>query len=584
MEKRVLLAFVLSVIVLYGFQALFPPPKPRPAEGQGPGPAAAGAGQQSAEAGTPGSPVPASPKPALPETAPASPASSAQPLIGDGQERDVVVENDAVRAVFSNRGAVLKSWRLKRYFADNGSPLDLVPERAPAGSPRPFTLTVDDEAVNATLARAIYQTSEDALKATGAGPLTFEYRDSSGIQVRKVFEFPGDQPYVILFSTEVNGPAGALNPAVAWGPALGTGVVSSGLTYSPSPQPIFNRDGDVHRIGFGDIAEYRSVEGSLGFAGVDDHYFLTALIPPPQAVRVQYDAVPVGVEGSERGLQFVSWSVRLSGTPSKVRFFAGPKDFDVLRGLAPNMVEAIHFGWYAALVVPLLRALKWVNGYVGNYGWSIIVLTVLINLAMFPLRHKSVVSMRKMQELQPELKAIQDRYAKLKMGDPARQKMNVELMNLYRERGVNPASGCVPMLLTLPVLLAFYSMLSVAIELRGAPFIGWIKDLSVYDPWFVTPVLMGATQFIQTKMTPATGDPQQQKIMLFMPLIFMIFFIWAPSGLVLYWTVSNLWAIGQQVVTNRLIGAPRQRTVRPAAERQLKAAGRGKSDAARERK
>jgi YidC/Oxa1 family membrane protein insertase len=203
---------------------------------------------------------------------------------------------------------------------------------------------------------------------------------------------------------------------------------------------------------------------------------------------------------------------------------------------------------------------------------------------MFPLRHKSVVSMRKMQELQPEVKAIQDRYAKLKMSDPARQKMNVELMNLYRERGVNPASGCVPMLLTLPVLFGFYSMLSVAIELRGAPFVGWIRDLSVYDPWFVTPVLMGATQFVQQKMTPATGDPTQQRIMLFMPLIFMTMLIWAPSGLVLYWTVSNLWAIGQQVVTNRLIGPSPQRTVRPAAERRVKSAGGGKSDAAKERK
>jgi YidC/Oxa1 family membrane protein insertase len=297
-----------------------------------------------------------------------------------------------------------------------------------------------------------------------------------------------------------------------------------------------------------------------------------------------YAGVPVSVPGSEVGLQFVSWSARFASTPANVRFFAGPKDFDVLHNIGPDMVRAIHFGVFSPLVVPLLRALKWVNSYVGNYGWSIILLTVIINLAMFPLRHKSVVSMRKMQEIQPEVKGIQERYSKLKMSDPARQKMNVELMNLYRERGVNPASGCVPMLLTLPVLFAFYSMLSVAIELRGAPFIGWIKDLSVYDPWFVTPLLMGATQFVQTKMTPATGDPQQQKIMLFMPLIFMTMFIWAPSGLVLYWTVSNLWAIGQQVLTNRLIGATPQRTVRPPAERRVKSAGGGKSDAARERK
>jgi YidC/Oxa1 family membrane protein insertase len=249
-----------------------------------------------------------------------------------------------------------------------------------------------------------------------------------------------------------------------------------------------------------------------------------------------------------------------------------------------DLVRSIDFGIFAWLVVPLLRALKWVNGFVGNYGWSIIVLTVLINLAMFPLRHKSVVSMRRMQDLQPEVKTIQERYAKLKMSDPARQKMNTELMSLYRERGVNPASGCVPMLLTLPVLFAFYSMLSVAIELRGAPFVGWIHDLSLYDPLYITPVLMGVTQFVQTKMTPSTMDPMQQKMMMLMPIIFMSMFLWAPSGLVLYWTTSNLWAIGQQVVTNRLIGPPKTRNVPPSAERRVKAVGGGKTEQAKERK
>jgi YidC/Oxa1 family membrane protein insertase len=205
-------------------------------------------------------------------------------------------------------------------------------------------------------------------------------------------------------------------------------------------------------------------------------------------------------------------------------------------------------------------------------------------VAMFPLRHKSVVSMRRMQEIQPEIKAIQDRYAKLKITDPARQKMNTEMMALYKERGVNPASGCVPMLLTLPVLFAFYAMLSVAIELRGAPFFGWIKDLSVHDPLYITPVLMGLTQFVQTKMTPSTADPTQQRIMLLMPLMFMGMFLWAPSGLVLYWTASNIWAIGQQAITNKLIGPPQQRAVRPAAERRVKAVGAGRSEqAAKER-
>ena len=266
-------------------------------------------------------------------------------------------------------------------------------------------------------------------------------------------------------------------------------------------------------------------------------------------------------------------------------YFFGPKDFEHLKAISPEMTHAIDFGMFRWLVVPLLNALKWVDGYLGNWGWSIVALTVLINLAMFPLRHKSVVSMRRMQELQPEVKAIQDRYAKLKVTDPARQKMNAELMSLYRERGVNPASGCVPMLLTLPVLLAFYAMLSVAIELRGAPFVGWIRDLSTSDPWFVLPVLMGVTMVAQQKMTPSTADPVQQKMMMFMPVVLTVTMLWAPAGLMLYWTVSNLWGIGQQAVTNRLIGPPPAHTVRPPAERRVKSAGSGKSQqATKERK
>jgi YidC/Oxa1 family membrane protein insertase len=208
---------------------------------------------------------------------------------------------------------------------------------------------------------------------------------------------------------------------------------------------------------------------------------------------------------------------------------------------------------FGFLATPLLKTLKWINEYVGNFGWSIILLTVLINLVLFPLRHKSAVSMRKMQQIQPQVKAIQDRYAKLKMTDPAKSKMNQELMELYKAKGANPASGCLPMLLTFPVLFAFYAFLSQAIELRGAPWIFWIHDLSRHDPYYVTPILMGASQFVQTKMMPATGDPAQQRMMMFMPLMFMVFFLWAPSGLVLYWLCSNLWTIGQQYFTNQLL-------------------------------
>ena len=172
--------------------------------------------------------------------------------------------------------------------------------------------------------------------------------------------------------------------------------------------------------------------------------------------------------------------------------------------------------------MPLLNALKWVHGFIGNWGWAIIVLTLLINLALFPLRHKSVVSMRKMQEIQPQMKAIQDRYAKYKVTDPERQKMNTEVMELYKAKGVNPASGCVPMLLTFPFLFAFYAMLSQSIEIRGADFMGWIHNLSAPDPFYILPIVMGVAQFWQTKMTPTTADPAQQRIMMFMPIMFTV--------------------------------------------------------------
>src|ERR1051325_11973866 len=211
------------------------------------------------------------------------------------------------------------------------------------------------------------------------------------------------------------------------------------------------------------------------------------------------------------------------------------------------MIEAINFGRFRFIVVPLLKSLKGVHEWVPNYGWSIVVLTLIINLIMFPLRHMSAKSMRKMAEIQPEVKAIQDRYAKFKATDPEKQKMNQELMTLYRERGVNPASGCVPMLLTMPLLLAMWAMLQTSIELRGAPFIGWIHDLTAHDPYYVIPLLMGLTQVWEQRITPAAGaDPAQQKMMLVMPAIMTVMFLWLPAGALIYYTVSGVLRIGQQ--------------------------------------
>jgi YidC/Oxa1 family membrane protein insertase len=575
MERRVLIAVLLSFAVLYGYQLLFPPP---PDQAKKP---ATGSSQQAA---------PSAPSPALP---PPSPAPAAAPATAspstpatDSAATDVIVDTPGVHAVFTTRAGALKSWHLKQYRDPSGQPLELTAAHAPAGAPLPFTLAVDDPGTSARLASADFQSSTDHLDvSSGSHTLTFEYRDGASLEAKKTLTFDAAHPYAIAVNATVTKDGQSLPVTVDWGPAIGSGVVPKSRTYNPPPGALYYTNGKVFRVKADKLSTAPVQEGAFGFAGVDDHYFLSVLVAPPQPVRVSYEAIQASFSTSAEPAHYVSWAVRFPSSVEGATFFFGPKDFDVLASMNRDLVRSIDFGIFAWLVVPLLRALKWLNGYIHNYGWSVVALTVLINLAMFPLRHKSVVSMRKMQEIQPEVKAIQDRYKNLKMSDPARSKMNTELMNLYRERGVNPASGCVPMLLTLPVLFAFYSMLSVAIELRGAHWVGWIHDLSAPDPWYILPVLMGLSMFIQQKMTPTTADPTQQTMMLIMPVVLTVSSFWWASGLLLYWTTSNIWGIGQQMITNKIIGAPPVRTLRPPAERQIKRAGGGKTDqASKERK
>ncbi|MBM3817705.1 MAG: membrane protein insertase YidC [Acidimicrobiia bacterium] len=583
MERRVLIAVILSFLVLYGYQALFVPPPPPPG-GQ--------AGQQAAAPG--GAPSPstsaATPPPAPSAAAPAPAAPTAPATVGDTAERTIVVETATVEATLTNRGARVVSWKLKEY-RDNGEPLDLVPSALPADQPTPFSLRVDeDPQLTERLNTALYRVSGDVDgrvdARTSESGVVFEFEDASGLRVRKELRFD-PRSYIVSFSAGVNQGDRAINPSVQWGPGLGDlGATSGGGSfftgnYIQPPQAIFHRAGEVERVLAADLAQQPVHEGEFRFVGIDDHYFIASALNPG-AARVEFRPVTLPGTG-EQQRQLMAHTIRFAGPPQNVRFFYGPKQFDLLRSVDAELVRAINYGMFGWLAVPLLGALQWIYGFAGNYGWSIVMLTILINIAIFPLRHKSVVSMRKMQELQPQMKAIQDRYAGLKTTDPARQKMNTEVMNLYREKGVNPASGCVPMLLQFPVLLAFYSMLSQSIELRGADFGFWIHDLSAPDPYFVIPILMAATMFWQTKITPTTADPAQQRVMMIMPLMFTFMFLWAPSGLVIYWFVSNLWAIGQQYFTNWMIGPPVVQAVRPPAERRLKNAGAGRTPDAEKR-
>ena len=539
------------------------------------------------------SPVPA--PAAAPVAAPvAEPASPPPPpvvvVVGDASEREIVVETATVEATLSNKGGRILHWRLKNYRDSLGEPIDLVPSDLPPDQPTPFSLWMDDGPITERVNTALYRVSGDIGGRVDAradeGRVLFEFEDASGLRVRKELRFD-PQNYLIAFSATVENGGLALNPTVLWGPGLADSGAQAGGgsfftgNYIQPPQGIYHRDGSVERITGGDLGEQPVHEGQFRFAGIDDHYFMAAALNTGPA-RVEFRPTPLaGPDETERLL--VSQSFTFPQPPQSVQFFYGPKQFDVLRSVDAELVRAINFGIFGWLAVPLLGALQWIYGFAGNYGWSIVLLTLLINVTISPLRHKSVVSMRKMQAVQPQMKAIQDRYAGLKKTDPARQKMNTEIMALYKEKGVNPASGCLPMLLQFPVLLAFYSMLSQSIELRGAVFGFWINDLSQPDPYYVIPVLMGVTMLWQTKITPSTADPAQQKIMMLMPLMFMVFFLQAPSGLVVYWFVSNLWAIGQQYFTIWVIGPVPVPTVRPPAERRLKNAGAGRTTGADKR-
>lgn len=574
MERRVLLAIILSFLVLYGYQALFiKPTPPKPGQTTAAGPTG------STTTNTPASVIPVRPS-AVPGPE-GSATAAASPVTSESNEREVRVETDRFIAILTNRGARLKSWRLKEYLDEKREPLELVAHDIATDVVLPFTLQLDDEGMTRALDGALYTVSGSPTAGAITSPttLTFEFSDSTGLRAVKSFAFtPGS--YVVTVNATVTAGDRALIPTIVWGPAVGDHDTATGR-YSVKPRGLFAIADDVTRLTASEVAKQPTHTGSFQFAGVDDHYFMTTAVNPgPAAVTLQHVSIPAPSGTSAEPRELMSYSLK-PASAGPVAFYVGPKDFDQLAAVDRPLVRAIDFGYVAFVIVPLLRALKWVYGYVGNYGWAIIILTVIINAVMFPLRHKSVVSMRKMQEIQPEAKAIQDRYAKYKATDPEKQKMNQELMSLYRDRGVNPASGCVPMLLTLPVLIAFYNMLTTAIELRGAPFVGWIHDLSMPDPYYVTPILMLVSQIWQTKITPQAGaDPAQQKVMMFMPVAMMFLFLWAPAGVAIYWFVSNIWGIGQQYLTTYLIGPPNVRPPRPAAERRIKRAGSGKTEAA----
>ncbi len=485
------------------------------------------------------------PPPALePEAEPAGPVAPT----AAAAEEIFVIDTDLYRLTFSNRGAVVRSWVLKKHKDSAGRPLELINLTAAAKVGYPFAIQFKDKQPSADPNQALFRAkpSPDRLG------IDFEFSDGA-LAVRKSFQFRKNE-YLSHFSSEVLEKGAGLAHLVAWRGGFGDFAV---LNPSGSQQSLYFdlpagklivRDSKAGRNG--PVTEY----GTYSFAGLQDNYFATVLLPAPGTpleVRTLSDAV--AGPGHTKEEPYVGAAVG-GGWRQQFRLFVGPKDIDLLRQIDPRLEQVVDWGWFGFLAKPLFWLLSLTNDrLVHSYGWSLVLVTVLINFALVPLKLKSMKSMKRMQALQPEVQAIQARYKGLTLRDPKKAEQNQEMMALYKKHGVNPMGGCLPMVLQIPFFFAFYKVLVVAIEMRGASWL-WVTDLSQPEhlPIRILPIAMVVSQFIMQKMTPTTtADPMQQKMMMFMPLVFGFMFYQFQSGLVLYWLTSNVVGIAQQWFINK---------------------------------
>ncbi len=538
MENRLLLAFVLSLAVFIGWgyflaQIQGPLPVKEPGMEEFPEDAQALAPKSRALGSAPsGLPKSESFQPTTPMPVPIDPFP--------GEEVLIQVSTGKTHFVISNRGGVIKQLQLPRFYDDDGNIIDLI--NNPDHLTPALALQANDPEVTAILQNAHYEPSTTSIVLSEFNPegrLTLTLNHSSGLQVTRTYVFHFND-YMVEMDTQISAPSMAsrnLQYQVLLGPGMGGKISSqtdyivfSGATVFANNERIENPPEDINNTSY--------FKGDLQWVAFQNKYFGSALIPQQGTksglVFKEEDEVFVG-------LKFESVQ---SAASAQILFYGGTKELEILEDKGHHLVRMIDYGWFgnkfAFLVKPLLKVLAFFYNLTGNYGWSIIFMTFCIKILFFPLTHKSFKSMKGMQKVQPYVKIIQER------NKDDRKKMNEEMMELYKKHKVNPIGGCLPMLLQIPVFIALYHALFFSIELRGAPFMGWVTDLSVADPYYVFPVLMGATMFLQQKMTPSMGDPMQQKIMMFLPIVFTFLFLTFPAGLVIYWTVNNILTISQQ--------------------------------------
>ena len=536
MEKRLLLAFALMGIVLFLTQYFFPQPTPektlKPTQSATP--------QQAEKVDQP-TPTQTQPPPAG--------------QISAAGEQQQTIQTNVYKIVFSNHGGVVRSWELLKYQDGNGRPLELVNSYGASKTHYPFSLLYDGTAPSVDLNQVFWV----ATRTADGNGIDFQYSNGRTV-AKKSFRFVRDS-YLSQVNTEILENGAPLAHLLAWRGGFGDKTVAARaanqktLYFNPADNKLVEKD--VSAAKKGAVTE----SGQFSFAGIEDTYFAAVLLPKDnRQLRVQTLSDTVGIDKGSGEEPHVGAAIGGEGR-SQFSLFVGPKDLDLLGRVDPKLVQAVDFGWFAIIAKPLFFALNWVNDkYLHNYGWSIVVLTIAINFLLFPLKLTGLKGMRKMSALQPQINAINEKYKNVGIRDPRAAEKNQEIMDLYKKHGVNPlGAGCMPLLLQIPFFIAFYKVLSVAIEMRGASWL-WVTDLSQPEtlPIRLLPLIMIGTQFLLQRMTPATpgADPAQQKMMQFMPLMMGVFFYNAVSGLVLYWLTSNVVGIAQQVLMNRMMPPP----------------------------
>jgi YidC/Oxa1 family membrane protein insertase len=578
--RRTLLAFGLVLVLLLVMQLpIFrrwfatpeqPAPPPQQSQAQQPQPAPAAAPTPPAPAPAPGTRK----KSRGTQTTPAPETRVAT------AEQQITVENDLYRVQLSNKGAQVISWVLKQYTDDHGRPLELVHSIAAQQYGYPLSLWTYDQNLRDQLKNTLYVVSS---KDSGEGSdaqraVSFEYMQG-GVTVHKTLTFllhpagkPEGETYCVKIETSVMQNGAPVWAFPAWPAGFGDQTVPG--SYAAAID-VWRYQDHVERIAGKSVSSGATLQQPMQWAGTSDQYFAAVFLPdqPQNAVMVTLHNLVKVPRNLDRPNPAETVEVSVLGAAvgdrngaTSERLFVGPKAVEVIDSVravpvanekdGPDLEPLVDFGRiFGWLAKPLFLWLKWTHDhwlrFRQGWGWAIVVLTIIINAALLPLRITSMRSMMKMQKAQPQIKAIQEKYKKYGMRDPKRAEMQKEMSALYKREGVNPAGGCLPLLLQWPFLVAFYSMLGVAIELRHAPWV-WIRDLASPDP-FVLPILVALSMFVMQKMSPQTGgDPVQQKMMLFgMPLFIGWISHSMAAGLAVYWVWSNVVMMVQQYFMNR---------------------------------